>query len=101
MDPELQEKLSALGYVASDSSSSTMLGIKDTGADPKDKIQVVNLLHRAEMLAEEQHYAEAVPLLEQVIAQEPDLPIAYLQLGTALTFLQGLRESGAGAAEGG
>ncbi len=88
MDPELQEKLSALGYVAWDSSSSTMPGIKDSGADPKDKIQVVNLLHRAEMLAEEMHYAEAVPLLEQAIANERDLPIAYLQLGTALTFLK-------------
>jgi choline-sulfatase len=88
MDPELQEKLSALGYVASDSSSSTMLGIKDTEADPKDKILVVNLLHRAEMMAEEQRYAEAAPLLERVIAMEPELPIAYLQLGTALTFLR-------------
>jgi choline-sulfatase len=87
MDPEIQEKLSGLGYVASDNSSSTMLGIKITGADPKDKVQVVNLLHRAEMLAEEQRYPEAVPLLEQVIAKEPDLPIAHLQLGTALTFL--------------
>ncbi len=88
MDPGLQEKLSALGYVASDNSSSTMPGIKDTGADPKDKVEVVNLLHRAEMLAEEMHYPEAVPLLEQAIAKEPDLPIAYLQLGTALTFLK-------------
>ena len=88
MDPELQEKLSALGYVASDSSSSTMPGIKDTGADPKDKIQVVNVLHRAEIMAEEMRYAEAVPLLEQAIANEPDLPIAYLQLGTALTILK-------------
>jgi arylsulfatase A-like enzyme/Flp pilus assembly protein TadD len=88
LDPELQERLSALGYVASDSSSSTMPGIKDTGADPKEKVQVVNALHRAEMLAEELRYQEAVPLLEQVIVQEPDLPIAYLQLGTALTFLK-------------
>ena len=88
MDRELQEKLSALGYVASDDSSSTTPGIKDTGADPKDKVQVVNLLHQAEMLAEGQHYPEAVPLLEQVIAKEPGLPIAYLQLGTALTLLR-------------
>jgi choline-sulfatase len=88
LDPELQERLSALGYVASDNSSSTMPGIKDTDADPKEKVQVVNALHRAEMLAEELRYQEAVPLLEQVIAQEPDLPIAYLQLGTAFTVLR-------------
>lgn len=87
-DPELQERLNALGYVASDSSSSTMLGIKETGADPKDKVEVVNLLHRAEMFKEEMRFQEAVPLLEQVIALEPNLPIAYLQLGTALSSLK-------------
>jgi tetratricopeptide (TPR) repeat protein len=87
-DPDLQEKLNALGYVASDSSASAALGIKDTGADPKDKVEVVNLLHRAEMFKEDMHFAEAVPLLEQVIALEPNLPITYLQLGTALSSLK-------------
>jgi len=87
-DPELQEKLSALGYVASDNSSAPMPGIKETGADPKDKVEVVNLLHRAEISKEELHFREAVPLLERVIAIEPNLPIAYLQLGTALTSLR-------------
>ena len=87
-DPDLQERLNALGYVASDSSASAALGIKDTGADPKDKVEVVNLLHRAEMFKEDMHFAEAVPLLEQVIALEPNLPITYLQLGTALTSLK-------------
>jgi choline-sulfatase len=92
-DPELQEKLSALGYVASDNSASPMPGIKETGADPKDKVEVVNLLHGAEMLKEELHFQEAVPLLEQVIAKEPNLPIAYLQLGTALTSLRNYEEA--------
>jgi choline-sulfatase len=86
-DPELQEKLSALGYV-SDSISSPTLGIKDTGADPKDKVEVVNLLHQAEMLKEDLRFQEAVPLLQQVITLEPQLPIAYLQLGTALSSLK-------------
>jgi len=86
-NPELQERLNALGYVASDNSASAMPGIKDTGADPKDKIEVVNLLHRAEMFKEESRFQEAEPLLEQVIALEPNLPIAYLQLGTALIAL--------------
>jgi arylsulfatase A-like enzyme/Flp pilus assembly protein TadD len=87
VDPELQEKLSALGY-ASDSSSSPMPGIKETGADPKDKVEVVNLLHQAEILKEEMLFREAVPPLERVIALEPNLPIAYLQLGTALSSLR-------------
>ena len=50
-DPELQEKLAALGYVASDTTSAPMPGVKETLADPKDRIDVVNLMHRAEMLA--------------------------------------------------
>jgi arylsulfatase A-like enzyme/Tfp pilus assembly protein PilF len=87
-DPGLQERLNALGYVATDSSSSSMPGIKDTGADPKDKAEVVNLLHRAEMAKEEGRFQEAVPLLEQVIALEPNLPITYLQLGTSLSSLK-------------
>jgi choline-sulfatase len=87
-DPQLQEKLNALGYVATDSSSSAMPGIKDTGADPKDKVEVVNLLHRAEMAKEQMRFEEAAPLFEQVIKLEPDLPITYLQLGTALTSLK-------------
>src|SRR4029077_12762549 len=87
-DPGLQERRNALGYVATDSTSASMPGIKETGADPKDKVEVVNLLHRAEMFKEEMRFAEAVPLLEQVIALEPNLPITYLQLGTALTSLK-------------
>ncbi len=86
-DPGLQERLNALGYVATDSTSVGMPGIKDTGADPKDKVEVVNLLHRAEMAKEEMHFQEAVPLLEKVIELEPSLPITYLQLGTALTSM--------------
>jgi Flp pilus assembly protein TadD len=88
VDPELQEKLSALGYVASDTTSSPMPGIKETGADPKDKVEVVNLLHQAEIFKEELRFQEAVAPLQRVIAIEPNLPIAYLQLGTNLTALK-------------
>src|SRR5260370_13394697 len=87
-DPGLQERLNALGYVATDSSAQAMPGLKETGADPKDKVEVVNLLHRAEMAKEELRFADAVPLLEQVIALEPNLPITYLQSGTALISLK-------------
>ena len=87
MDPDLQEKLSALGYVASDTNS-TLPGVRDTGGDPKDKIEIVNLLHRAELLEENSQFAEAVPVLEGAIAKEADIPIAYLKLGTALSILR-------------
>ncbi len=85
-DPELQQKLAALGYIAG--STSTSLGIQQSGADPKDKVEVVNLLHEAEIAKEEMQFQKAVPLLEKVVTLEPHLPIAYLQLGTALTALK-------------
>ncbi len=87
MDADLQEKLAALGYVAS-GNQSTLPGVKNSGADPKEKIEIVNLLHQAELLEENSEFAEAVPLLEQAIARESDIPIAYLKLGTALSILK-------------
>ena len=92
-DPGLQERLNALGYVATDSTSASMPGIKETGADPKDKAEIVNLLHRAEMLKEENHFQEAVPLFERVIGLEPNLPITYLQLGTTLSALKNYQKA--------
>jgi arylsulfatase A-like enzyme/Tfp pilus assembly protein PilF len=89
IDPEQQQKLSALGYVASGSGDKPVgEGLEDTGADPKDKIEVVNLLHDAILLIEETRYKDAVPMLEKVMVQEPDIPIAYIQLGTAFTWLK-------------
>ncbi|MBI3474818.1 MAG: sulfatase-like hydrolase/transferase [Acidobacteria bacterium] len=87
MDADLQEKLGALGYVASTAGSPTLPGVKDTAADPKDKIEIVNLLHRAELLEENSQFADSIPLLEDAIAKQSDIPIAYLKLGTALSIV--------------
>jgi|ERR1039458_2825754 arylsulfatase A-like enzyme/Flp pilus assembly protein TadD len=80
VDPEAQEKLAALGYVATDPNS-LRLGSKDLGADPKDKIEIANSSSRANFLMEEARYQEAVPLLQQLIAKDPDAPLPYVQLG--------------------
>jgi choline-sulfatase len=87
-DPEAQEKLSALGYVASDNEMEVRPGIEDTKADPKDKVEIVNLLHDAILAIEDTRYEEAVPLLQQALAKGPGIPIAYAQLGTAYTWLK-------------
>ena len=86
-DPRAQEKLSALGYVASGDDVSVREGIKDTGADPKDNVEIVNLLHDGMLDLEEMRYREAVSKLEQVLARDP-IPVAYVQLGTALSWLK-------------
>jgi arylsulfatase A-like enzyme/Flp pilus assembly protein TadD len=87
VDPEAQAKLAALGYVATDSGASNARG-KEHGADPKDKIEIGNLIHRTYLLIEDQRYQEAVPLLRQLIAKEPDTPLAYAQLGQCFVSLK-------------
>jgi choline-sulfatase len=86
LDPQEQEKLSALGYVASQ--NSVRAGIRESGADPKDKIELVNQLHEGILDVEEGRYEQAVPLLEHVLAEEPYTPVAYVQLGTAWSWMK-------------
>jgi choline-sulfatase len=86
-DPGAQEKLSALGYVASNDAA-VGPGITDTGADPKDKIEIANLLHDAIFEVEENRYLEAIPKLQRILATEPGIPVAYMELGTAYTWLK-------------
>jgi arylsulfatase A-like enzyme len=87
VDPEAQAKLAALGYVATDNRAARSSS-KDAGADPKDKIAIFNMVHRTYLLVEAQRYQEAIPLLQQLIAKEPDTPLAYAQLGQSLFALK-------------
>jgi len=108
VDPEAQEKLAALGYVATDPNDSRP-GSKDLGVDPKDKIAISNLTDWANFLVEEERYQAAVPLLQQLIAQQPDAPVPYSKLGRsymsmkeyekALPVLRKLVELNPGAAD--
>jgi choline-sulfatase len=86
-DPEAQEKLAALGYVASNGNVSGS-GAKDSGADPKDKIEIVRLTNHANFLMEDQRYKEAVPVLQRLIAAEPEASRPYVQLGQCLILLK-------------
>ena len=71
LDPSAQEALNALGYMTSGTDVSKNAG-PDQGADPKDKIEIANMVHRAKVL-QDQHSDESIALLEQVIAKEPNL----------------------------
>ena len=90
-DPKVQEKLAALGYMA----ASTLTPTPDigTGADPKDKIEIGNMMTNANCMLEETRFDEAAVLLKQVIAKEPTLTIAYAKLGTAEVGLQNFPEA--------
>jgi arylsulfatase A-like enzyme/Flp pilus assembly protein TadD len=81
-DAEQMQKLQALGYVASNSTAlhdDTM----PQGADPKTKVAVSNLLHDAMFDVEDTRYEQAVPLLERVLKEQPEMPVANMQYGMA------------------
>jgi len=79
VDPEVAERLAALGYVGGSGGAPA-----PTGADPKGRIAIANTLHDAIEAVEDARFARAIPLLETVTASEPGIPIAQLNLGVAL-----------------
>jgi choline-sulfatase len=78
VDPEVAERLAALGYVGGSRGFPAASGV-----DPKDRIAVANMLHEAMLAVEDGAFARAVPLLERVTATEPNIPLAQLNLGVA------------------
>ena len=82
VDPEAQEKLAGLGYVASGANGAT--AVKDAGADPKDKIEIANVTNQANFLLEDGRCPDAIPLWQQLIPKEPDASLPYVQLGKCL-----------------
>src|SRR5256712_7400394 len=77
VDPALAERLAALGYVSGGGAP------ERAGVDPKTRIGVANALHNAVVAVEDGAFDKAIPLLEQVLASDPDIPIAQLNLGVA------------------
>jgi arylsulfatase A-like enzyme/Flp pilus assembly protein TadD len=81
LDPTAQEKLGALGYMASSGEKSKIA--PEEGPDPKDHIEIANMIHRAEVLQQDLHSDESIALLEQIIAKNPTSSF-YEKLGTWL-----------------
>ncbi len=78
LDLAAEEKLGALGYMAA--GGNTSKSDPDQGPDPKDKIEIANMIHRADVLQEDMHADESIALLEQVIAKNPTVAF-YEKLG--------------------
>jgi len=87
LTPEQNESLHALGYFSSNSGVSNEAG-RDGGPDPKKKIGIANLLYEALLNMEQEQFQEAVPILERVLEEEPNTPIASFQLGRAYMSLR-------------
>jgi len=79
VDPDLAQRLAALGYVSGSGGAAPASG----GVDPKDRIDAANALHNAVVAVEDGAFQKAIPLLERVTASEPNIPLAQLQLGVA------------------
>ncbi len=79
VDPETQAQLAALGYLGGPSKvnvdPSTPL------ADPKDKIELFNLIKQAGTDSSEGRVDEALTKIERVLAQDPDILEAHNILG--------------------
>jgi arylsulfatase A-like enzyme/tetratricopeptide (TPR) repeat protein len=78
LDPQSAEKLRAMGYMASTGTAGA-----NSGVDPKMHIQVANDLHDADLRIEDGKELSAVPLLERVVASDPQIPHAQYFLGVA------------------
>ena len=84
---EQTENLHALGYMGSNSDTSGNADDQN-GPDPKQRIAIANLFYEALVDVENARYDESVPILEQVLKQEPNTTSAYLQLGRAYMALK-------------
>jgi len=82
LNSEQNENLAALGYVGSAAGEANRDPLQ--GADPKDKIEVSNVLHEGMIAVEDGRYTEAIPLLQNVLKDSPAISAAEMQLGVAL-----------------
>jgi tetratricopeptide (TPR) repeat protein len=82
VDPEVRERLAALGYVGTFVASAATPG--SNRADPKDKIALFNLMTTARDRATDgsgDSFAEVVALLQKVVDQDPNVIDAWFNLG--------------------
>jgi len=81
MTSDQSANLAALGYAGGNAAASAD---PLQGADPKDKIEISNILHVGMIAVEDGRYTEAIPLLQHVLDDSPAVTAAQAQLGMAL-----------------
>jgi tetratricopeptide (TPR) repeat protein len=79
IDAETEERLAALGYVAGSVNLKTL--DEPARGDPKDKIELYNLLKQAASLSIEEHVDEAIATVRQALARDPQIVEGYMLLG--------------------
>ena len=91
LSSQQSENLAALGYAGSAPTGVSPDPLK--GDDPKDKIQVSNLLHEGMIAVEDGRLRQAIPMLQQVLSDSPLISAAQLQLGVALARVRRYNEA--------
>ncbi len=74
------EELTALGYIAR-IDNPALAASPEHGADPKDKIGIVNTVNRVNDLLQKHKCPQAVPLLEKAIAGDPNIAVLHFFYG--------------------
>jgi tetratricopeptide (TPR) repeat protein len=77
-----RQRLAALGYVGTGSGTSLTLA-GDTLPDPKDKLAVLDAYQRAQTLAGDMKFDDAIRLYRQVLAGDPEMLDVWMQLAQA------------------
>jgi len=80
MDEANARKLRALGYMGGINQEALQASL-ERGADPKDKIEVVNDILRINDLLENYDCPKAIPELKKAIAGDPNISILHFYLG--------------------
>ena len=82
LDRETLDKLAALGYVGAGAEPAPRVA-GQTLADPKDMIGLFNRLRRANSAVRDRRFSEALPVLQDVLREDPKNAFATLVLGSA------------------
>lgn len=80
-DSRTRRQLESLGYVSGGTSRHAQLGT--SAPDPKDRVQVLDLLTQAEVLLNRKQYPQVTRLMEQALRLDPTNPRCHLSLAMA------------------
>ncbi len=92
LDRETAEKLAALGYLGAGDAAADAARTGDR-RDPKDVIQIFNRLRTANSAVRDRRFAEALPVLEAVLKDDPQNAFARLVMGSAYMGMGRWREA--------
>ncbi|MGA9353080.1 MAG: sulfatase-like hydrolase/transferase [Terriglobales bacterium] len=80
MDDAAAKKLAALGYMTARSEES-LAASTEKGADPKDKIKIINTINRVNAILQDFRCDKAMPALKKAVVEAPNISMLHFFLG--------------------